>query len=80
VTGFADVADVARQDWRDSARCNGAPYDFVDVGADMAEYVVHRYCNRCTVVARCLEEGDRLAPFAWRTVMGARVYGKGERP
>jgi hypothetical protein len=74
VTGFADVADVARQSWRQDAACVGSLDEFVDVTADHAEQLVRGYCYRCTVVARCREVGDALAPHAYGTVYGGRFY------
>ena len=61
-------------DWRDHAACLASGVEFVDVDRDTARCLVEVYCLTCPVVAACRGYADRLAPFRWRTVAGARVY------
>lgn len=80
---LADLADAMHQGWRTEAACTGARMpdgtvaEFLDVpGAEVAEYLIRRYCHRCPVVGPCSVEGERLAPHRWPTVYGARLWPK----
>lgn len=80
------LRDAMHQEWRREAACAGArlpdgsPADFVDVdSAEAAEYLIRRFCHHCAVVCPCSAEAARLAPHAWNTVMGARLWCKGQR-
>ncbi|MCA0332273.1 MAG: hypothetical protein LCI03_20605 [Actinobacteria bacterium] len=84
--GLDGVREAMLQPWREDAACadarmpDGTAAGFIDIGAEQAEYVIRRFCHQCQVVGPCSAEGARLAPHAWPTVYGARLWPKGQTP
>jgi hypothetical protein len=62
----------------EGAACAGTAASFVDVTTDEADELRRAFCWHCIVVGRCREVGDHLAPHAWPSLYGARLYATGE--
>jgi hypothetical protein len=78
MSGLGDLADIARQTWREDAACLASGVEFVDVTEPTGRRLITLFCHACPVVRECREYGDASAPHAWPSVYGARWYDKRE--
>lgn len=74
----ADLAAMLLGVDLDGSACAGSGREFVDVGPVEGRELVEQFCWRCPVVGRCRTYGDDLAPHAFMSVYGARVYERDE--
>jgi hypothetical protein len=78
MSGLSDLADVARQTWREDAACHSAGVEFVDVKEPAGRHLITTFCLACSVIRECREFGDSAAPHAWASVYGGRWYDQRE--